>query len=222
MPKQVFDHTEAYILRRHPYRENHYLLDVLSKAHGRFRATARLAKQKTHRLTELLSPFHCLSITGEYKPPLSSLRESHILVPNALPPASLMSANYLNELIIIHLPADFPDEIIYAAYQKAIHSPTPQAIRSLEYTVLCQLYQIPEIVQCNHYYRIEQDAYGLRFSGHAKSGYPADLIDALLAGEDISAHSLSKHLLQTLLALHQQATTKTRTTTQALHKLLSS
>lgn len=222
MPKQVFEDAEAYILRRHPYRENHYLLDVLTKAHGRFRATARLATRKTHRLTELLSPFHCLSITGEYKHPLASLRESQITVRNTLPPATLMSANYLNELLLAHLPADFPDDMIYAAYKQAIHAPTAQAIRFFEYTLLCQLYQLPELDQRNHYYRIEQSAYGLRFLGHANSGYPADLINALLAGEDLSTHSLGKHLLQTLLALHQQATTKTRTTTHALNKLLSS
>lgn len=220
MPHCQFEQTEAYILKRHPYRENHYLLDIFTEEHGRFRATARLGKQKTYRMTDLLAPFHRLKITGRRKHELATIWDSQIFMACRLPPRLLMNAHYANELILTHLPPDFADPHLYSVYRQTVASPHPQALRQLEYTLLTQLYQIPDITDAGEHYRICHGEYGLSFTAAENNGYPAELIHAFISGQDISKHPLSKPLLQTLLRLHQRDAAQTRHTASALHKLL--
>lgn len=220
MQQQRFTQTEAYILKRHPYRENHYLLDVFTAEHGRFRASARLPKQKSYRMTDLLAPFHRLHIDGSRKHDLATIVASHIASPPAFPPSMLLNACYLNELILTHLPPDYSDTAIYATYRQALENPQTISLRRLEQQLLQQLYQLPDCPEGGASYRITNGEHGPFFTPTLREGYPAGLIDDLLHGRDISAHPLSQHLLQTLLRLHQQGSDHTRHTAAALKKLL--
>lgn len=221
MHRQQFTRTEAYVLKRHPYRENHYLLDLYTADYGRFRATARLAKQKTHRMTDLLAPFHQLQIDGQRKQELATLFSSTIIRPANIPAPLLLNACYLNELILSHLPPDYADAAIYTAYQRAIAHPQPHALRQMEQALLHHLYQTPECHGTSAHYRITSGEHGAEFVA-AANGYPAELIHPFLQETDISAHPLSRHLLQTLLALQHHGETRTRETATALQKLLRS
>lgn len=220
MPAQHFEQLEAHILKRHPYRENHYLLDIFTEEYGRFRAVARLHKQKNYRMTDHWAPFHCLSISGQRKRDLASVWESHISRPHRLSPALLMNASYANELILTHLPADYSDSHLYTVYRDTIAAPAPAALRQLEHALLAQLYPMPELAETAIAYRIHHGDYGLAFTPATGNGYPADLIHAFIAGEDTSRHPLCKSLQQTLLRLYQHDSGKTRHTASALHKLL--
>lgn len=220
MPTQHFEQTEAYILKRHPYRENHYLLDVFTQEHGRFRAAARLQTRKNYRMTDAWSPFHCLKISGQRKKELATIWDSSVFIPSQLPPSLLMSASYANELILTHMPADFPDPHLYCAYRQTIADPNPSSLRRLENTLLTQLYQMPDIASEAAYYRIHHSEYGLAFMASTSSGYPAELVHPFIAGEDTSQHPLCKSLQQTLLRLYQHDAAHTRDTLSALHKLL--
>lgn len=221
MQRQQFAQAEAYVLKRHPYRENHYLLDIFTAEYGRFRASARLAKQKTYRMTDLLAPFHCLQLEGQRKQELASIFASRIIRRATFPTPLLLNACYLNELILAHLPADYADAGIYAAYQQAIADPQPCALRQLEQILLEQLYQLPQCHDQGRHYRIRSGEHGAELIV-AADGYPAELIHPFLAGEDISAHPLSKNLLQTLLKLQHSGTNHTHHTASALKKLLNS
>ena len=220
MSTQHFEQIEAYILKRHPYRENHYFLDVFTEEHGRFRAIARLRAQKNYRLTGSLSPFHCLKISGQRKKELATIWESSIFISSQLSPSLLMNACYANELILTHMPTDFSDGHLYHIYQQTIANPSAPALRHLENALLTQLYQIPDIISKAAYYRILHDEYGLVFKASVSSGYPAELIHPFIAGEDTSHHPLCKSLQQTLLRLYQHDTPQTRATLSALQKLL--
>lgn len=220
MPAQHFEQLEAYILKRHPYRENHYLLDIFTEAHGRFRAVARLHKQKSHRMTDAWAPFHCLCISGQRKRDLASVWDSHITRPSRLPPQQLLHASYANELILTHLPADYPDSHLYKVYRDTIAAPEPPALRQLENALLTQLYPMPELAEEAVTYRIHHGDYGLAFAPATGNGYPANLIHAHIAGEDTSHHPLCKSLQQTLLRLQQHDAANTRSTYTALQKLL--
>lgn len=220
MPTQHFEQLEAYILKRHPYRENHYLLDLFTEEHGRFRAVARLQTRKNYRMTNSWSPFHGLKISGQRKKELATIWDSFIFIPSQLSPSLLMSACYANELILTHLPADFPDRHLYRTYRQTIADPNAPALRRLENNLLTRLYQIPGIISEAAYYRIHHSEYGLAFIPSTSSGYPAELIHPFIEGKDTSHHLLCKSLQQTLLRLYQHDTANTRDTLSALHKLL--
>lgn len=220
MQRQQFTQTEAYILKRHPYREHHYLLDVFTAEHGRFRASARLPKQKTYRMTDLLAPFHRLHIDGQRKHDLATIWSSHIAAAPAFAPALLLNACYLNELILTHLPQDYADEDIYRTYRETIAAPHPHALRQMEQQLLNSLYQLPDHPEAAPAYRIHSGEYGPYFAPTQQSGYSAELICAFLNHDDISNHPHSKPLLQTLLKLHQSGTAHTLQTATALKQLL--
>lgn len=220
MQRQPFTQTEAYILKRHPYREHHYLLDVFTAEHGRFRASARLAKQKTYRMTDLLAPFHRLHIDGQRKSELATIFASHIAAAPSFPPSLLLNACYINELILTHLPIDYADADIYAAYRQSIADPHPENLRRMEQSLLQNLYQLPDQPEAGSAYRIHTGEYGPFFAPTLREGYPAELIKDLLQERDISSHPHSKSLLQTLLKLHQQGNDHTFQTATALKNLL--
>lgn len=220
MHSQQFTQTEAYILKRQPYRENHYLLDVFTAEHGRFRASARLAKQKTYRMTDLLAPFHCLHIDGQRKHELATIWSSHIVASPVFTPNLMLNACYLNELILTHLPQDYPDEALYTTYRLAIADPQPHTLRHMEQQLLHHLYELPEPPEPAPAYRIHSGEHAPVFIPARQDGYPAELIDNFLENMDISAHPHSKSLLQTLLKLHQSGAAHTLHTATALKKLL--
>jgi DNA repair protein RecO (recombination protein O) len=91
----------GYILHHHPYRDTSRILEVLTRDAGRFSIFARGVRGPKAKLASELQPFRLLLLSWSGKgeaPMLSGAESAPGFVP--LPAASLMSAFYLNELLL--------------------------------------------------------------------------------------------------------------------------
>jgi DNA repair protein RecO (recombination protein O) len=111
----------GYVLHSYPYRETSLLVQVWTQAHGRFAAVAKGARRPRSAARGVLVPFQPLSLAwfgrGEVKT-LKSAEPSGPALP--LAGASLLSAFYLNELLLKLIHRDDPHEKLWTAYDEAI------------------------------------------------------------------------------------------------------
>jgi DNA repair protein RecO (recombination protein O) len=111
----------AYVLHAYPYRETSLLLQVWSERHGRFAAVARGARRPKSTARGVLVPFQPLALSWFGRGEVKTLKAAEPAGP-ALPLAgpSLLSAFYLNELLLKLIHRDDPHEKLWAAYDEAI------------------------------------------------------------------------------------------------------
>lgn len=133
----------AYILHRQPYRETSLLLEAFSLAAGRIGLVARGARRGKGGL---LQPFVPLLLSWSGRGELATLTGAEGrggLVP--LTGAALLSAFYLNELLLRLLPRHDPHEELFHAYELALQrlAAVPQqpewTLRLFEKTLLQEL-----------------------------------------------------------------------------------
>ncbi|HYB65060.1 MAG TPA: DNA repair protein RecO [Steroidobacteraceae bacterium] len=99
-PRRV-ELTPGYILHHRPWRDTSRILEVLSREHGRLTLFARAVRGPAARLAPVLQPFWplLLSWSGRGEAPALTHAE-RADASAALPPASVMAAFYLNELLL--------------------------------------------------------------------------------------------------------------------------
>ena len=111
----------GYVLHSYPYRETSLIVQVWTQVHGRFAAVAKGARRPKSASRGLLVPFQPLSLTwfgrGEVKT-LKAAEPAGAALP--LAGASLLSAFYLNELLLKLIHRDDPHERLWGAYDEAI------------------------------------------------------------------------------------------------------
>ncbi|MGE0357751.1 MAG: DNA repair protein RecO [Burkholderiales bacterium] len=111
----------GYVLHSYPYRETSLILQVWTERHGRFGAVAKGARRPKSAARGVLVPFQPLALTwfgrGELKT-LKGAEPAGAALP--LAGASLLSAFYLNELLLKLIHRDDPHERLWAAYDEAI------------------------------------------------------------------------------------------------------
>ncbi|MGC8518378.1 MAG: DNA repair protein RecO [Steroidobacteraceae bacterium] len=91
----------AYLLHHRPYRESGRILEVLVRAEGRLTLFARGVSGPKSRLAALLQPFQPLLLSFTQGREAGQLTGAECAAPAApLPAASVMSAFYLNELLL--------------------------------------------------------------------------------------------------------------------------
>jgi DNA repair protein RecO (recombination protein O) len=91
----------GYILHHRPYRDTSRILEVLTRDHGRLTLFARGARGPKARLASILQPFEPLLLSWSGRGESAQLTGAESIHPGAaLPPASVMSAFYLNELLL--------------------------------------------------------------------------------------------------------------------------
>jgi len=117
----------AYVLHHRPWRDTSRLLDVFSRDHGRLALFARGVRGPKSKLAALLQPFQplLLSWSGSGDPgqlnraePPAGETVSDALVP--LPAGAMMSAWYLNELLLKLSTRLDPQPALYDAYAAAL------------------------------------------------------------------------------------------------------
>jgi DNA repair protein RecO (recombination protein O) len=113
----------GYVLHSYPYRETSLLLQVWTERHGRFAAVAKGARRPKSAARGVLVPFQPLALAWFGRGEVKTLRSAEPAGP-ALPlaGASLMSAFYLNELLLKLIHRDDPHERLWAAYDEAVAS----------------------------------------------------------------------------------------------------
>ncbi|MHB1870460.1 MAG: DNA repair protein RecO [Steroidobacteraceae bacterium] len=111
----------GYLLHHRPYRETGRILEVLVREHGRLTLFARGVRGPKARLAAVLQPFQPLLLSFVLGREAGQLTGAEYLAPGpALPAASVMSAFYLNELLLkLTLRHDAAPQL-YDAYADAL------------------------------------------------------------------------------------------------------
>lgn len=111
----------AYILHARPYRETSQLLEVIGRQHGRQGLIARGARGPKARWRALLQPFRPLHLSWSGRGTLYTLRNAEPAAPSApLQGRRLLSAYYLNELLLRFTTRGEPHPELFAHYTAAL------------------------------------------------------------------------------------------------------
>ena len=107
----------GYLLHQRPYRDSSLIIELFVREHGRLSAFAHAARGPRSRFA-LLQPFRplLLSWSGRGEAPALTAAEADGPPPSALAPDRVLSAFYLNELLLkLTVPHD-PQPELYAHY----------------------------------------------------------------------------------------------------------
>lgn len=111
----------AWLLHHRPFRDTSRILDVLSRDHGRLSLVARGSRSAKSRLKGILRPFLPLQLSWVIRSDLGTLTGAEMNgAPISLTGDSLLSAYYLNELLLNLLHRHDPQPEIFSAYHTTI------------------------------------------------------------------------------------------------------
>lgn len=127
----------AFVLHTYPYRETSLIVEAFTATHGRLVLVAKGAKRPHGALRGLLHPFQALTLNWFGKAEMKTLKtaEQERILPQ-LSGASLLSAFYMNELLLKLTQREDPHEALFAAYGYAVgmladHSATKNGVREI-------------------------------------------------------------------------------------------
>ena len=114
----------AYILHKRPYRETSQILEVFSRNYGRLSLMSRGSRGPRSRISGILQPFRPLLLGWYGRGEMPSLRS--VDVADARPPVltgkALLSATYLNELLVFMLHRNDVHEALFTEYHEALYN----------------------------------------------------------------------------------------------------
>jgi DNA repair protein RecO (recombination protein O) len=112
---------KGYVLHSYPYRETSLILQVWTEKHGRLGLVAKGARRPKSASRAVLIPFQPLALSWFGRGELRTLKTAEPELPAPqLAGASLLSAFYLNELLLKLTTRDDPNEGLFAAYHDAM------------------------------------------------------------------------------------------------------
>lgn len=135
----------AYILHARAYRESSRIIDAFSQRYGRVAVVARGVRRPRARLRAALQPFRPLLLSWSGRGSLRTLTGAEgDGPPAALSGDALMSAWYVNELILRLLERDDPHPALHARYAQtlaelAAELPPARSLRRFEKCLLDEL-----------------------------------------------------------------------------------
>ena len=220
MAKRV-QQEPGYILHHRPFRDTSQILDLLTRDHGRIAVVARGSRGSKSRLAGVLRPFLPLRVSWVAKSDLGTLTGAEAAGPPAgLRGDALLSAYYVNELMLNFLHRDDPQPEVFALYAETVadlnacEDPAP-ALRDFELEFLGLLgyavnldheggSQAPLEADRHYDYRVEQgpvpvkrDEGPLVFDGATLQGIAARRFDdpvVLRAANRLLRSVISYHL----------------------------
>jgi DNA repair protein RecO (recombination protein O) len=111
----------GYVLHTYPYRETSLILQVWTEKHGRMGLVAKGARRPRSASRAVLVPFQPLTLDWFGRGELRTLKTAEPTSPaTPLAGQSLLSAFYLNELLLKLTTRDDPHEGLFAAYDDAM------------------------------------------------------------------------------------------------------
>jgi DNA repair protein RecO (recombination protein O) len=111
----------GYVLHTYPYRETSLIVQAWTQKHGRFALVARGARRPKAAGRGILVPFQPLSFTWFGRGEMKTLRSAEPAGAGLpLAGASLLSAFYLNELLLKLTHRDDPHEGLWDSYDAAV------------------------------------------------------------------------------------------------------
>lgn len=115
------DNAPAFVLHTYPYRETSLMAEIFSRDYGRLALVAKGARRPRAELRGLIRPFCPLLLSWSGGGEVKTLMKAEWQ--GGLPEASgdaLMSAFYLNELLLASLPREDAQPALYGAYNLAL------------------------------------------------------------------------------------------------------
>jgi DNA repair protein RecO (recombination protein O) len=111
----------AFILHHRPFRDSSQILDVLTRDHGKVAVVARGSRGSKSRLAGVLRPFLPLRVSWVAKSDLGTLTGAEAAgAPAGLIGDALLSAYYVNELMLHFLHRHDPQPEIFELYAEVI------------------------------------------------------------------------------------------------------
>jgi DNA repair protein RecO (recombination protein O) len=111
----------GYVLHSYPYRETSLILQAWTEKHGRLGLVAKGARRPKSASRIVLVPFQPLALDWFGRGELRTLKSAEPTVPaTPLAGEALMSAFYMNELLLKLTTRDDPHEKLFEAYDGAI------------------------------------------------------------------------------------------------------
>jgi DNA repair protein RecO (recombination protein O) len=146
----------GYVLHTYPYRETSLILQAWTEKHGRLGLVAKGARRPKSPQRAVLVPFQPLALDWFGRGELRTLKTAEPTVP-AIPLRGqyLLSAFYLNELLLKLTTRDDPHERLYEAYDRAIADlraarPLEPVLRRFELALLQELGYAVELTREAH------------------------------------------------------------------------
>lgn len=119
-PRRV-QQQPAYILHHRPFRDTSQLLDIISRDHGKLALVARGSRAAKSSLRGVLRPFQALRLSWFIRSDLGTLTGAEIdAAPLSLTGDALLSAYYVNELVLNFLHRHDAQPEIFDAYARTI------------------------------------------------------------------------------------------------------
>jgi len=131
----------AFILHASAWRETSLIVQTFSRDHGRVALAAKGAKRPYSQLRPVLQVFQPLLLSWSGAGEVKTLTRAELAGSYLLPGAALMSAWYMNELLLRLLPREDAHPLLFDAYDCALASLarghwTAGALRRFEWTLL--------------------------------------------------------------------------------------
>jgi len=132
----------GFVLHAWPYRETSLILEVFTRSHGRLSMVAKGAKRPHSALRPVLQHFHPISLSWSGRGEVKTLTKAEWV--GGMPPLSgdaLLSAFYLNELLLRFCPREDAHEALFRHYMAtltrlAYGEPAGLVLRSFERVLL--------------------------------------------------------------------------------------
>ena len=135
----------AFILHHRPFRDSSQILDIVTRDHGKIALVARGSRGSKSRLAGVLRPFLPLSVSWVARSDLGTLTGAEAAgAPAGMRGDAILSAFYVNELLLNFLHRHDPQPEIYGIYEEVITSlgstsNVAQCLRSFELEFLSLL-----------------------------------------------------------------------------------
>jgi DNA repair protein RecO (recombination protein O) len=216
------EHQPAFVLHAYPWRETSLIVDLFTRDHGRVAVVARGAKRPTSQFRGLLSAFSPIAASWSGRAEVKTLIRAEWV--GGLAPLrgdELLSAFYLNELLVRLLARGDPHDELFFCYARALRELSldaarrEQALRGFELDLLRETGVAPSFEHCSDgtsvdaqgWYRVDPE-HGVRAvsSAHAGAEYCVDgpAMQALARRDlpSIAQLPLARTLLRQLIGYH--------------------
>lgn len=121
--QQRIQQQPGFILHHRPFRESSQILDIVTRDHGKIAVVARGSRGSKSRLAGVLRPFLPLRVSWVAKTDLGTLTGAEAAGPPAgMTGDALLSAYYVNELLLHFLHCFDPQPEIFALYEEIINA----------------------------------------------------------------------------------------------------
>jgi len=146
MANQIIENEPAYLMHQRPFSESSQIINLFSRHFGRVDVIAKGSKRPKSKFKSFLQPFLPILVSWSGRSQLKTLRsiDLNIKQKTTLPNKQLMSAFYLNELILSLLTTTDPYPELFDCYALTIDKlsdidSSEAVLRTFEINLLSQI-----------------------------------------------------------------------------------